>query len=299
VADSPPRTLGRYEILDEIGRGTMGAVYRARDPALGRMVALKTISIVYAIPQDERESFQERFLMEARTAAVISHPGVVTVFDVGRDTETGTLFIAFEYLQGRTLGDMIGGGVAVEVKEALRLTARVAEALHHAHSCGIIHRDIKPANIMVLPSGEPKIMDFGIAKIRAAQLSLPRQVFGTPMFMSPEQALGGDVDARSDIFSLGSVLYLLLTSAPAAPRARGWSGKSHSPRTRRWSRSSSPRTGPRPALPPPPGRSPARSSCPRKGVEARPSDSLVWPWRSSPRSPTSPWVIGPPVPLPW
>ena len=137
------------------------------------------------------------------------------VHDVGRDAASGMLYIALELLNGRTLADMIAGGAPLPPAEALRITARVAEALHHAHANGIVHRDIKPANIMVLPSGEPKIMDFGIAKVPTAQLTAAGQFFGTPSYMSPEQASGVEVDGRSDLFSLGAVLYVLLTGRRA------------------------------------------------------------------------------------
>ena len=207
-----PKTIGRYQIEGELGRGMMGVVYSARDPALGRRIALKTVSDSFArsIPDEEKELFDQRFLAEARAAATLSHPGIIGVHDVGRDPETGILFIALEYLQGETLGQRLARG-PVEWREAMRLTLRMAEALNHAHAHGVIHRDIKPANIMILESGEPKIMDFGIAKIPESQLTSAGQVFGTPLFMSPEQANGAPLDGRSDLFSLGAVLYHLLT----------------------------------------------------------------------------------------
>jgi predicted Ser/Thr protein kinase len=215
VNDSLPTRLGRYEIQREIGRGMMGVVYRALDPELHRSVALKTVRLSWASSAEERESFERRFLNEARAAASLSHPGIVVVHDVGRDADTGTLFIALEYLEGRTLAELTAGGAALPWREALRLTARVAEALRHAHERGIVHRDVKPANIMLLASGEPKIMDFGIAKVPAAQLTAAGEFFGTPSYMSPEQAGAGTVDGRSDLFSLGAVLYLLLTGRRA------------------------------------------------------------------------------------
>src|SRR5262249_12848589 len=162
-----PQLLGRYEIQEEIGRGMMGVVYRATDPALGRTVALKTVRLAFSIPGVDRDTFEKRFLAEARVAAGLSHPGIVVVHDMGRDAATGTLFIALEHLQGRTLAETAPEGQALEWREALRITARLAEALHHAHAQGVVHRDVKPANVMVLPSGEPKIMDFGIAKVPA------------------------------------------------------------------------------------------------------------------------------------
>jgi serine/threonine protein kinase len=222
VGDTGPRILGRYEIQEEIGRGMMGIVYRALDPALGRTVALKTVSLLLAVPDEDRAGFEQRFLNEARIAAGLNHPGIVVVHDVGRDSGSDSLYIALEYLEGETLSERVKREGRIDWREALRLTAKVAEALHHAHERNIVHRDVKPANIMVLPSGQPKLMDFGIAKIPAAQLTNAGEFFGTPSYMSPEQATGEPLDARSDVFSLGSVLYLLLTGvrafdAPSVP----------------------------------------------------------------------------------
>jgi serine/threonine-protein kinase len=211
MSADPPRTLGRYEIQEEIGRGMMGVVYRALDPELHRTVALKTVRLAWAIDPGDREVFEQRFVNEARVAASLSHPGIVVVHDVGRDAGSGTVYIALELLEGRTLSELTANGKTLEWHEALRLAARVAEALHHAHERGVVHRDVKPANVMVLASGEPKIMDFGIAKVPASQLTAAGEFFGTPSYMSPEQAASGTVDGRSDLFSLGAVLYLLLT----------------------------------------------------------------------------------------
>jgi len=212
---SLPKTVGRYRIQRELGRGMMGVVYLAKDPVLGRSVALKTVRLGFAVSEKDRSAFARRFLTEARAAAALSHPGVVTVYDAGRDTETEALFIAFEYLEGRTLAEMTAGGSRVEMREALRLTVRVAEALQHAHSQGVVHHDIKPANIMVLPSGEPKIMDFGIAMLPTALLTAAGQILGSPSYMSPERGTDLPIDARSDVFSLGAVLYELLTGQKA------------------------------------------------------------------------------------
>jgi eukaryotic-like serine/threonine-protein kinase len=207
--DGPAAHVGRYEIRRELGRGTMGVVYEAHDPTLGRTVALKTVSLGVPDPAE----FERRFQAEARIAAGLSHPGIVVVHDVGRDAGR-VVFIAFEYLQGRTLAEVLGSEGALPWREALRIVARVAEALHYAHDRGVVHRDVKPANIMLLASGEPKIMDFGVAKAEASQLTAPGQLFGTPLYMAPEQALGQPVDRRADLFSLGSVLYALVTGRP-------------------------------------------------------------------------------------
>ncbi len=210
-----PASIGRYEIRGELGRGMMGIVYEAHDPALGRDIALKIIQLAFSVTTEEREAFEQRFLTEARVAAALSHPGIVVVHDVGRDPETGTLFIALERLQGTTLDRVIAERGALPWREAVAIIARAARALHHAHANGVIHRDIKPANVMILPSGEPKLMDFGIAKLETSQLTAAGQFFGTPRYMSPEQARSGKLDARSDQFSLGALLYELLTGKKA------------------------------------------------------------------------------------
>ena len=222
MSEAGPRILGRYEIQEEIGRGMMGVVYRALDPALGRTVALKTVSLLLAVPDEDRAGFEQRFLNEARIAAGLNHPGIVVVHDVGRDAGSASLYIALEYLEGETLAERVKRDGRLDWREALRLTAKVADALHHAHERHIVHRDVKPANIMLLPNGQPKLMDFGIAKIPTSQLTNAGEFFGTPSYMSPEQAGGEPLDARSDVFSLGAVLYLLLTGtrafdAPSVP----------------------------------------------------------------------------------
>jgi hypothetical protein len=216
-----PRTIGRYEIQRELGRGTMGVVYEARDPSLDRVVALKTVG-ASSLTRAERKRYEKRFLTEARAAARLSHRGIVVVHDVGRDRASGLLYMALERLDGETLADLIASGRRLDWREALRITGRAAEALHHAHAQGVVHRDVKPANIMVLPSGEPKIMDFGIARVDAGHLTTPGELFGTPLYMAPEQALGRPADARSDLFSLGTIAYTLLTgeapfAAPSVP----------------------------------------------------------------------------------
>lgn len=210
-----PSTLGRYRLEGELGRGMMGVVYRAHDPLLGRTVALKVVSLAFAAREEDALLFERRFLSEARAAASVSHPGIVTIHDAGTDPATGTLFIALEYLDGRTLSALAREGTRLPWREALRLTRQLARALHHAHTQGIVHRDVKPANIMIVGSGEPKIMDFGVAKVPTSQLTTAGELLGTPGYMSPEQVAAERVDGRSDLFSLGSVLYLLLTGRPA------------------------------------------------------------------------------------
>ncbi len=210
-----PESIGRYQVRRELGRGMMGVVYLALDPDLGRDIALKVIQLPHGASEADRTSFEQRFFSEAKSAARLSHPGIVIVHDVGRDATTGAVFMALELLPGRTLESTIKEGKRLDGPVALRIARRVAEALQHAHSQGVVHRDIKPANIMILPSGEPKIMDFGIAKVETAHQTATGQFVGTPLYMSPEQALAHPVDGRSDLFSLGSVLYEMLTGTAA------------------------------------------------------------------------------------
>jgi serine/threonine-protein kinase len=211
----PGTTIGRFEIRRELGRGMMGVVYQAHDPALSRLVALKTIDPTFAATPAEREAFERRVVTEARIAARLSHPGIVMVHDVGRDDLSGLLFIALEHLPGETLASLLARNARPPWREGLEIVRRVALALQHAHEQGVVHRDVKPANIMLLPSGEPKVMDFGIAKVGADHLTAAGQFFGTPLYMSPEQALSRTVDPRTDVFSLGAVAYTLLTGRQA------------------------------------------------------------------------------------
>src|SRR5579863_4942444 len=203
--------IGRYEIVAEVGRGGMGVVYRARDPKIDRLVAIKTISLVGQDPEEERD-YRQRFVHEAQAAGRLSHPGIVTIFDVGEEAETHEPYIVMEYVAGESLKKLLTlGDRKIPVAQALQLAYELADALHYAHSQGVIHRDIKPANILVTGGGHAKIADFGIAKLNLANLTLPGQLLGSPSYMSPEQLSGEGVDARSDLFSLGVVFYNMLT----------------------------------------------------------------------------------------
>ena len=205
--------VGRYEIDAELGRGAMGVVYRARDPRIDRTVAIKTVSLLGLEPDAERE-YRDRFVVEARAAGRLSHPRIVTIFDVAEDPNTLTPYIVMEYVSGRSLEEMLcteNGTFTLDT--ALQLTQELAEALDYAHAQGIVHRDVKPSNIIVAEDGHPKIADFGIAKLlNAVDLAQTgRTARGTPAYMSPEQLRGDPVDGRSDLFSLGVILYRLLT----------------------------------------------------------------------------------------
>ena len=206
VSTEEVKRFGRYQVLDELGRGAMGVVYRARDPQIGRIVAIKSISLT-GQPPDTQSEYRERFMREAEAAGRISHPGIVTIFDVGEEPETHMPYIVMEYVKGKSLEQ--SGRLACET--SLRLIRELAEALDCAHSAGVIHRDLKPSNILLTEDGHAKIADFGVAKLNLSELTSCGQILGTPAFMSPEQLNGDPVDGRSDLFSLGVILYTLLT----------------------------------------------------------------------------------------
>ncbi|MBI2467412.1 MAG: protein kinase, partial [Candidatus Rokubacteria bacterium] len=202
--------IGRYEIVERIGRGGMGTVYKAKDPKLGRHVALKVISG----DSDATDELKTRFYREAQACATLSHPNVVTVYDLGEDD--GRLFIVMEFLDGEELKHVIAQRKPLALEDKLDLMVQVCEGLHYAHQKGIIHRDIKPGNIFVLRTGQAKILDFGLARIASSDPGLTRTglIMGTLRYMSPEQARGR-VDQRSDIFSVGAVFYEFLSYRPA------------------------------------------------------------------------------------
>lgn len=202
------RKLGRYEIVAELGQGAMGVVYRAVDPVLNRVVAIKTINM--ALKQDEIAEYEARFYQEAQAAGGLNHPNIVTVYDIGK---SGTVaYMAMEFLEGDELAALLARGTALPVMRAVNIAMQVADGLAYAHEHDVIHRDIKPANIMITNAGLAKITDFGIARMRAAKvMTQTGVVLGSPKYMSPEQVLGKRAEARSDIFSLGAVLYEMLT----------------------------------------------------------------------------------------
>ncbi|MFC5302018.1 serine/threonine-protein kinase [Azospira restricta] len=203
--------LGRYEITGTLGRGAMGVVYRARDPLIERTVALKTVACG-TLSASDAEEFEQRFFREAKSAGRLNHPNIVTIHDVGRDGELA--WIAMEFLSGRSLRDRLDTGVPLSCERIVEIAAAVADGLAFAHAQGVVHRDVKPANIMVLDNGTVKLTDFGIAQIPGGGLTMAGAVLGSPKYMSPEQVAGQKADGRSDIFSLGTVLYELLTGQP-------------------------------------------------------------------------------------
>ncbi|HXC32973.1 MAG TPA: serine/threonine-protein kinase, partial [Verrucomicrobiae bacterium] len=214
-----PKKIGRYEILEELGRGAMGTVYRAKDPAMDRVVALKTI-ISLMLASERGSDFRERFYREARAAGALAHPGIVPVFDVGE--HEGVPFLVMEFITGKTLADTIKTGERMNLDRVCEIGQRIAEALGYAHQRGVVHRDIKPANILLTSKQvhgieRPKITDFGVAKLAAGHTTMTGQVLGTPAFMPPEQITGAVVDGRADLFSLGVVLYWMATGEQPFP----------------------------------------------------------------------------------
>src|ERR1022692_84937 len=203
--------FGRYEILTELGRGAMGIVYKARDPKINRVVALKTISLAGQAPEEERD-FRRRFFREAEAAGRLSHRGIVTVFDVGEDSETHAPFIVMEFVAGQSLDTLLSrSDQKLPIESALQVTLELADALDCAHAQGVVHRDLKPSNILLTEDGHAKIADFGVAKLNLANQTLAGRALGTPAYMSPEQLNGEEVDGRSDLFSLGVILYTMVT----------------------------------------------------------------------------------------
>jgi len=203
--------LGRYEIVGELGHGAMGVVYKATDPKLGRTVALKTIDM--SIDPAEKQEYEARFHQEAKAAGSLNHPNIVTIYDIGDSGERA--YLAMELLEGVELRTLMNDGRGIKVAQAVDVARQVADGLAFAHERGIIHRDIKPANIMVLHHGPVKIMDFGIARMRAAEVQTQTgTLMGSPEYISPEQVIGKRADHRADIFSLGVILYEMLAGAP-------------------------------------------------------------------------------------
>ncbi|HSD60921.1 MAG TPA: serine/threonine-protein kinase [Burkholderiales bacterium] len=201
-------SFGRYEIMSELGKGAMGVVYKARDPLLERTVAIKTVNL--SMDPGEMAEYEARFYQEAKAAGGLNHPNIVTVYDIGRSGNVA--FMAMEFLEGQELRALLAPNRPLPVEQVLSIAAQAAEGLSSAHEHGVVHRDIKPANLMVVRDGLVKIMDFGIARMRSSDvLTQTGVVLGSPKYMSPEQVAGKRADHRSDIFSLGVVVYEMLT----------------------------------------------------------------------------------------
>ena len=199
---------GRYQIVGELGRGSMGIVYQGFDPVIGRTVAIKTMLPEGLSPQEFQE-YKARFQREATAAGILTHPNIITVYDFGEDD--GILYLAMEFLEGKSLEKVVQEQTVLPIETILPIYDQVCSALDHAHRNKIVHRDVKPANIMILHNGLVKVTDFGIAKMMAMGMTQAGQILGTPNYMSPEQVKGRQIDGRSDIFSLGVILYELVT----------------------------------------------------------------------------------------
>lgn len=203
------KTIGRYEIIRPIGKGAMGEVFLGRDPNINRLTAIKTVHFEETFAEEDIEQIKGKFFREAESAGTLSHPHIVTIYDAGEDGDSA--YIAMEFLEGSTLLRFALRQHLLPLRRLIRYMVQVAEALEYAHSQGVIHRDIKPANIILTQSGQIKITDFGIAHIATSSQTQTGVVKGTPYYMSPEQFSGQKVDGRSDIFSMGTTMFQLLT----------------------------------------------------------------------------------------
>jgi len=210
MENSDIQQFGRYEVVAELGRGAMGVVYKARDPQIDRMVAVKTVSL-WGQEADEENEFRLRFMHEAKAAGRLQHPGIVAIFDAGENPENNHPYIVLEYVAGEALNRILAREKKLPLATSLQLTQEIAEALDYAHAQGVIHRDIKPGNILITEDGHAKIADFGIAKLNLAHFTVPGRLLGTPAYMAPEQLSGEAADGRSDLFSLGVILYAMVT----------------------------------------------------------------------------------------
>ncbi len=207
---SAPEQVGRYRILGELGRGAMGVVYRAEDPLLNRTVAIKTI--LMSSDAAVRAEYEARFRQEAKAAGGLNHPNLITIYDIGREGDLA--YMAMELLEGVELREMMKSG-PLELPFVLDVLAQVADGLALAHERGVVHRDVKPGNIMIVGGQRAKVMDFGVARMHVSEIETQAgAVLGSPKYMSPEQVTGNVVDGRSDIFSLGVILYELAAGTP-------------------------------------------------------------------------------------
>ena len=205
MASLPNPTIGKYEVIEIIGEGGMGVVYKARDPQIGRMVAIKKITADFGKDSD----LLKRFLSEAQAIGRLQHPSIVVIYDLGDDG--GSPFLVMEYLTGQSLEKVLASRTELPLIQKLGIIMQVCDALHCAHQRNIVHRDIKPANVILLEDGNAKLVDFGIAHAADSGLTRTGQILGTISYMSPEQLNGLPVDGRSDVFSTGVMLYQLLT----------------------------------------------------------------------------------------
>jgi len=204
-----PSLLGRYEIVGELGKGAMGVVYQANDPMLNRTVAIKTINMEEAENEGMAE-YEARFYTEARAAGGLNHPNIIIIYDIGKSGHL--VYMAMEYIEGRELRELLSDGKPLSIVQGINIAAQVGEGLAYAHQHQVVHRDIKPANILITAEGRAKIADFGIARMRSSETRTQTGIIlGSPRYIAPEQVVGKRADHRSDIFSLGVILYESLT----------------------------------------------------------------------------------------
>jgi tetratricopeptide (TPR) repeat protein len=201
--------IGKYKIDNILGKGAMGVVYKALDPDIDREVAIKTIRFDLISDGTDKEELMKRFIREAQAAGRLSHPNIVTIYDVGREEDL--TYIVMQYIKGKSLQRMIAAKNEFSYAEICALMSKICEALDYAHKQGIVHRDIKPANVLMDDAGKPFIVDFGVARVETSTITQTGTTIGTPSYMSPEQVMGKTVDNRSDVFSLGVILYEILT----------------------------------------------------------------------------------------
>ena len=209
-----PERIGRYEILEPLGRGSMGSVYLALDPHIGRYVALKTLNLPEAADEQAKAEFRERFVLEAKAAGSLSHPGIVQIYDADTDPASEQPFLAMEWVEGESLERRLAHEGPLAVGDACELAIQIARALDSAHARGLIHRDIKPANLLLDRAGAVKIADFGVAKFKGLELTGAGATVGSPYYMAPEQVEEGAIDGRADLFALAVVLYECLSGKP-------------------------------------------------------------------------------------
>lgn len=209
--DGSKKYIGKYQLEKVLGKGAMGVVYLAKDPTIGRNVAVKCIYLSQGLEEDKLKEFRERFLREARAAGVMSHPNIVTIYEADEGGPGRPPFIAMEYIEGETWNHMIKSGQKLTPDQLFPMLREIASSLEYAHNAKVVHRDIKPGNIIQTKDGRAKLMDFGIAKVPTSELTREGQFLGTPAYMSPEQVQGKAVDSRCDLFSLGAVAYEMIS----------------------------------------------------------------------------------------
>ena len=215
ATDQMPQTIGRYQVQDSVGFGAMGAVYKAFDPLIKRTLAIKTIRLDIPRQSPQYKSFIERFYHEARISGTLSHPNIVTLFDIGE--EGGLPYLAMEFVEGETIASILDRGVKFKPERVISLVSQIASAVDYAHGKGVIHRDIKPSNLILYDGDRVKVTDFGIAKLVDTEMTQSGTLLGTPSYMSPEQAMGEKLDGRSDIFSLGVCAFEMLSGEQPFP----------------------------------------------------------------------------------